>query len=192
MLLAQFILFSGEQRCFVMHPSINILWQEGVEGDEKHLIFQSGALTQINAFFFLLPSEISPPSSPPLLLMLPVFVAGSLCRSPNILGAPFAPSSPPPYFPTPTLLSTALITQLLLGNVVPAGPSISRVATATVRTHADTVNMLVFRGYMHRKTLACTQCCNIHRGRSRQCGNDCQNNLMHLQHPHISGHNETK
>lgn len=64
MLLAQFILFSGEQRCFVMYPSINILWQEGVEGDEKHLIFQSGALTQINAFFFLLPSEISPP--PPL------------------------------------------------------------------------------------------------------------------------------
>lgn len=60
---------------------------------------------------------------------------------------------PPPPLPTPTLLSSALITQLLLGNVVPAGPGISRVATATQRTHADTVNMLVFQEARATRTI---------------------------------------
>lgn len=62
-------------------------------------------------------------------------------------------SALPPPLPTPTLLSSALITQLLLGNVVPAGPGISRVATATQRTHADTVNMLVFQEARATRTI---------------------------------------
>lgn len=67
--------------------------------------------------------------------MLPVFVASC---------------SPPPSLP-PALLS--LITQLLLGNVVPAGPYISSVAVETERTHADMINtnglfiLLFFLGF---------------------------------------------
>lgn len=173
-----------------MRPSINILWQEGAGRDEKHLIFQSGALTQINAFFppFTL-RDISPPPHASSLCCSLVFV--------EVLVSSALPS-PPPRLPTPTLLSSTLITQLLLGNVVPAGPSISHVATATERTHADTVNMLVFwkpalhaHGEKKTKTHMCIQCCNIHQRRSariNQSGNYCQFNLMHLQHLYICVH----
>lgn len=106
----------------VIRRDCNILRREGAGSGEKHLIFQSTAQIDLcRCCCFFLPSE-----------RLPVFVACSLCRSPRILDAPVHPTPPtPPPFLTPTLLSSTLITQLLLGNVVPAGPSISRVATAT-------------------------------------------------------------
>lgn len=80
-----------------------------------------------NVFFFI--SELS---KLPLCFILFIyldffFLLLAFCRSPRILRL----SLHTPPSPTPTHLSFTLITQLLLGNVVPAGPGISPVAPAT-------------------------------------------------------------
>lgn len=171
----------------MVHPSINILWQEGAERDEKHLIFQSGALTQIDVCVFCYFT---------LREKLPVFVARSLCRSPRILDAPFT-LSPPPNAHAPLLHShnSAVTWQ--------RGPSWTQ---HQPRCHGNgthsayTVNMLVFGSQrcMHRrkkkKLHICIQCYNINtKGVApRSINVGMIYNLMHLQHLYICGYSKRK
>ena len=131
-----------------------------------------------------------PPSCFQSLLLAAVFV--EVLVSSSVLPPPTPPLT------MPTLLSSTLITQLLLGNTVPARPSISHVATATECTHTDTVNMLFFsrsQRYMHDKKPTCVFSSDLMRRHPsteerpiNQQGNDCHYNLMHLQHLYICVH----